>query len=95
MKPIKFKEQNMIVAKDQPEYLSLPALRIPKDAEGKVMFCVGLTFKERVKILFSGKLWCILVQFRDRNNRPNPVTPSYFSVSKKDVLDKMYDGQTR
>lgn len=36
MKPIEFKGQNIIFAKDQPEYQPLPALRMP---DGEVITC--------------------------------------------------------
>lgn len=86
MKPIPFPEQNMIVAKDQSEYIPLPSLRIPGDPKGQVVFCMGLSIWERCKLLFTGRIWCILMQFTDQDGKPNPVTPSYFSVNKKDVL---------
>lgn len=79
MKPIEFKEQNIVFAKDQPEYQPLPAFKNESD-QGEVISCWELTFKERIKILFTGKLWVCLLSF----NRP--LTPSYFTVNKEDVL---------
>ena len=53
MKPIKFKEQNIIYAKDQKEYNSLPAFRYD---DGEVISCWRLSLKERIKVLFKGKI---------------------------------------
>lgn len=78
MKPIIFKHQNVVFAKDQPEYVPLPALKIDSD-NGEDITCWGLTFKERLKILFTGKVWMSLMTF----NRP--LTPSYLSVNREEV----------
>ena len=62
MKPIKFKEHNKVYAENQPEYLPLP---VYEDAEegGRVFHCWELTFIERVKILFTGRLWINVLNF--------------------------------
>ena len=54
MKPISFKEQNCIIAKNQKEYLQLPAW---KSESGIVISCWQLSFIERIKLVFTGKLW--------------------------------------
>lgn len=54
MKPIDFPESNTIFAKNQPEYLQLPAHRT---SDGVVTTCYILTWKERFAMLFGGKLW--------------------------------------
>jgi len=79
MKPIEFKEQNVVFAEDQKEYLPLPAFKADTE-RGEVVFCMGLSFRERLKILFTGRLWCTLLTFN------KPLTPSYFSVNKNDVI---------
>ena len=38
MKPVEFKHQNVVFAKDQPEYQPLPALRLDTP-EGEVISC--------------------------------------------------------
>lgn len=81
MKAIKFPEQNVTFAENQPEYLPLPAFK-NDSPQGEVVFCMGLSFKERMKILFTGKLWCSLLTFN------KPLTPSYFTVNKSDVLQQ-------
>lgn len=79
MKPIQFPEANITFAKDQPEYQPLPAFKDP-GPEGAVVSCWQLTFKERIKILFTGKLWLSLWSFH------KPLTPSLPTVNKSDVL---------
>jgi len=83
MKPIKFKEQNCTYAEDQPEYLPLPAFK-NDSTEAEVISCWKLSFKERIKILFTGKLWVSLLTFN------KPLTPSFFTVNKKDILTKSF-----
>ena len=53
MKPIETKITNTIYAKNQPEYLPLPVYR---EKNGTVTSCWKLSFIERIKILFTGKL---------------------------------------
>jgi len=57
MKPIEFEGFNIILAKDQPQYLPLPVFLNRKSREGEVVSCWQLTMKERFKILFTGILW--------------------------------------
>ena len=78
MKPVKFKEQNVTFAENQPEYIPLPAHKVD-EPEGRVISCWQLSFKERIKMLFSGKLWVTLLSFN------KPLTPSNFTVYKKDL----------
>lgn len=79
MKPIEFKHQNVIFAKDQPEYLPLPALRIDSP-QGEVISCWQMSFKERMKVLLTGKVWLSLMSFN------KPLTPSYMSINRKEVF---------
>lgn len=53
MKPISFPEQNKTWAKDQQPYLPLPAY---SDTVNTVS-CWKLSWRERLKLLFTGKLW--------------------------------------
>lgn len=80
MKPVEFKEQNVVFAKDQPEYQPLPAL-IKTDTDGSVVVCWELSFKERIKVLFTGKVWTNLLMFG------RPLTPSYLTVNKEEVIE--------
>lgn len=69
MKPVKFKEQNTTYAENQPEYLPLPA---HKTEDGQVISCWQLSLRERVKMLFSGKLWLRVLTF---NGPLQPLAP--------------------
>ena len=78
MKPIEFKHQNVVFAKDQPEYQPLPALRLDTP-QGEVISCWRLSYKERLQVLIFGKVWLSLMSFN------KPLTPSFMAVSRKDV----------
>jgi hypothetical protein len=79
MKPIKFPEVNITYAENQPEYNPLPGFKADT-SNGEFVFCMKLSFKERIKLLITGKLWCTLLTFN------KPLTPSFFSVNKNDHI---------
>lgn len=60
MEPIKFDECNVIFAEDQKEYNPLPA---HKSDQGIVTSCWKMTWKERVKVFFVGKVYLQLFTF--------------------------------
>ena len=69
MEPITFKEVNVTYAKDRPKYQALPVLKMES---GELLSCWKLTWKERLQILFAGKLWISLLTF----NQPlQPLLP--------------------
>lgn len=80
MKPIGFKEQNTIYAENQTEYEPLPAHKAD-NKHGEVISCWSLTFSERLRILFTGKIWVSLAMFG------KPLTPSFLTTKKKDVFE--------
>ena len=69
MKPIKFKESNCVYAEHQPDYLPLPAF---KDIDGLVISCWELSWRERLKLLFTGKMWLRILTF---NGPLQPIIP--------------------
>ena len=77
MKPIKFPEQNCTFAENQPEYLPLPVF---KDENGVVISCWKLSFNERIRVLFYGRLWQSMLSFN------KPLTPSFLAVKKSDLF---------
>lgn len=79
MKPIKFPEHNVVYAENQEEYIPLPAFKADTP-EGEVVSCWKLSFRERLRILFTGKLWVMIMTFN------NPLTPSLFTTKKGEVL---------
>lgn len=79
MKPIEFKEQNVVFAKDQPGYEPLPAFK-NDSPDGEVISCWQLSFKERMRVLFTGVIWLDLISFN------KPLTPSFMTTKKSEVL---------
>jgi len=70
MKPIEFPEKNVVFAKDQPQYLPLPAYIGP---DGIVITCWQMTWRERLRALFTGRMWLTVLTF---NNPLQPLRPS-------------------
>ena len=54
MKPITFPEVNRVYAEDQPKYLPLP---VHVNEMGLTTSCWQLTWRERIKVLFTGVMW--------------------------------------
>lgn len=76
MKPVKFKEANTTFAENQPEYTPLPALKFDGE-DGQVVSCWRLSFKERMRVLFTGRVWVSLLTFN------KSLTPSFLSTKKE------------
>lgn len=76
MKPMEFPEQTEVIAKNQPQYRPLPAYRFKEENGGEIVCCWKLTWRERVTIMVSGKLWHSILTF----NRP--LQPQWLSVKK-------------
>lgn len=64
MKLIEFPEQTMVIAKNQPPYLPFPAYVDPQDPEGPVIGCWRLSLRERLKVLFTGRIWHCILTYR-------------------------------
>jgi hypothetical protein len=79
MKAIEFKEQNVVYAKDQPEYLPLPAY---KSKDGVVVCCWELSFKERLRVLITGKLWISMLTFN------KPLQPVLLETDKYAIFNR-------
>lgn len=60
MKPVKFKGFDTIIAKNQPEYLALPAKRYP---DGMIVSCWRLGFLERLRVFFTGRIFVSMLTF--------------------------------
>lgn len=76
MKPIKFPGANVVFGAGQKEYIPLPAYREP-GATGQVTTCWQLTWRERWKILFTGRVWYSVLTFGDalQPQRPSVDCP--------------------
>lgn len=72
---VHFPEQNVIYAKDQPEYRQLPAHQF-NDTEGRIACCWSLSWRERLGVLFSGLIWHQIYTFRQ------PLQPQLLTVEK-------------
>jgi hypothetical protein len=79
MEPIEFPEQNALFAANQPEYLPLPGFKVP-GPDGIVVSCWRLSYRERFRLLFTGKVWLGLMTFG------KPLTPSRLSTKKEDLI---------
>ena len=77
MKTIEFKEVNVRFAENQPEYQTLPALKFN---DGTIVCCWKLSFKERIKLLITGKLWHSVLTFNQ------PFQPQYLTIDKSEVI---------
>ena len=73
MTPVEFPEHNIVFAKDQPEYLPLPAHVTP---EGIVTVCWKLTAEELERVLVTGCVWQQIHTFRQ------PLQPHGLSALK-------------
>ena len=77
MKNVKFEGCNIVYGKDQPEYIPLHAQKT-----GDVTItCYKLSFKERIKILFTGLLWLGQMNFG------KSLQPQLPSVNKSDLMN--------
>ena len=82
MKIIDFKGSNVVYAKDQPEYLSLPAY---KAKDGIVTSCWKLSFLERIMIAFTGRLFLQVMTFNA------PLQPIRMEVGKFKIDKEVED----
>ena len=81
MKQISFKEQNTVIAKNQPEYTPLPAY-YGAEKEGEVISCWGLSLRERLTLLLTGRIWLRILTF----NRP--LQPQLLQIERPFVIKK-------
>jgi hypothetical protein len=79
MKPVEFPEQSVVIAKDQPEYVPLPAFRFRDDPAGRIVCCWKLTWKERLAVLLSGLVWQQVMTFN------HALQPQLLTADKPDM----------
>lgn len=70
---VNFPEKSVVIAEDQPEYRPMPAYI---DPAGNITCCWRLSLKERVKLLFTGKIWHTIMTFNE------PLQPQLLQVDK-------------
>ena len=79
MKLIEFAEQTVVIAKDQPQYLPLPAYQFPGDPKGRIACCWELSWPERFRVLFLGRIWHQILTFN------SPLQPQLLTIEKPDM----------
>jgi len=82
MKPIPFEEQNVVIAEDQDQYMSLPANIDKTDKHGPVVSCWDLSDEELAHITKTRQVWLRQLAFGQ------PLQPVLMSTNKWEVLDK-------
>lgn len=81
MNAVEFPEQNIVFAKDQPDYLPLPAYK-HDDKEGTTITCWELTEEEKAEIAKTGKVWLRTLTFNQ------PLQPVMLSAIKADMFEE-------
>lgn len=81
MNAIDFPESNMILAKDQPQYNQLPIFLDKGKPEGVMVSCWHMSIRERLILLFTGRLWVSVMTFH------NPLQPLLFGTKKSDIFE--------
>lgn len=77
MQVVEFPEQTTTYAKDQPQYVPLPAHRFANDlGEGRIACCWKLTWRERLYVLWTGRVWQQVLTFN------KPLQPQKMTVEK-------------
>lgn len=79
MAPKEFPEQNVIFAKDQPEYNPLPAFR---DEKGDVVTCWELSDEEIERLIQTKTIYQAVKTFN------NPLQPVFITTEIQEVLIK-------
>lgn len=77
MEPVKFREHTIAYAENMPKSQPFPCIRL-KD-NGQVTSCWRLSIKERLKLLFTGRIWCSELMF----DSPY-LTPVFLSTTKSE-----------
>jgi hypothetical protein len=80
MKPTKFKQQNITFANKQTSHIAIPAFKHPFDPRGEVVSCWKMNLWERIKVLFTGRIWVSLLSFNQ------PLTPSFLTTKRSDII---------
>jgi hypothetical protein len=76
---IEFSEQRTVIAKDQPEYRPMLAYRFHGDPQGRIVCCWKLNWRDRFKVLATGKLWHSILTFNQ------PLQPQLIVTDKPEM----------
>jgi hypothetical protein len=66
---VEFPEQTTEIAKNQPEYRVMSAYQFADDPHGRIVCCWELSLRDRLRVLFFGKIWQHILTF---NNEVQP-----------------------
>lgn len=92
MKPIKFPQSNRVISRLKPAPLSLPDMPYHVDQDGVVTICWQMSWAERLRLLFIGKLWHTQLTYHTpiQPCRPTAYCP-FITVTRKqqEILDDM------
>lgn len=78
MKPVKFKECNVVFGDGQKEYQPLPALRF---GDGTVVMCWKMSFSELLNVVLHRRIWVSLLTFN------KPLQPTFVSADRKEMFE--------
>lgn len=76
MELIEFEGQTLVIAKDQPQYRPMPAHVDAGSVEKRVTCCWQLTPWERIRLLFTGRIWHQVLTFG------TPIQPQLLLLDK-------------
>lgn len=79
MQLIEFPGHNVVFAKDQPEYMPLPALSIA-NPEREIICCWRLTWRERLQVLLTGNVWHHVLTFG------RPLQPQLLATKEPEAV---------
>jgi len=74
-----FPEQTAVYAENQPQYRPLPAHRFENDPQGRIACCWKLSWRERIAVLFGGKIWQQILTFG------KPLQPQLLGTEKPNM----------
>lgn len=90
---VEFPEQTIVIAKNQKQYRPLPAHIHPKDNKGTVTCCWELSLLDRVKLLFTGRLWHQILTFKSAlqpqlllTKKPEMPPPNLWNYGPNDEI---------
>jgi hypothetical protein len=78
MTPIEFDGHTHVLAKDQPQYMPLPA-HVSFGDTGRLTCCWQLTWRERWNLIWSGVIWHQILTFH------SPLQPQLLLTKKPDL----------
>jgi hypothetical protein len=76
---IHFAEETIVIAKDQPAYRPLPAYQFADDPQGRIVCCWKFGWRDRLRLLVTGKLWHQVLTFNQ------PLQPQLLGTHKPEM----------